>query len=205
MEKPWFDKYIKNYRRTKKEYDNVTKELWYHSYSFLDGTSIQGTYDLRDSIEEYFKDIVLDQKLVLDVGCADGFLSVAAALRGSIVTSLDAAPFYLRHAKFAAKKQGVELTFFERDLFQDNDDMGLFDIVFCNHVLCHINPDIGSDDLVVSKLSAIKKLKTFMKKNGTLVIVDNNENIHKLLLREFDVNTSKISFLSSTRYVCTSK
>lgn len=66
------------------------EDFRYHSFSFNDGTHIEGDYDIAKNIHEYPFPKSLKGLKVLDVGCGGGWYSVYFALQGAEVTAFDA-------------------------------------------------------------------------------------------------------------------
>jgi SAM-dependent methyltransferase len=64
--------------------------VFYHSMTYPDGETIEGSWDLRGLFAQYIGDYPIRGKTVLDVGTAGGFLAFEAEKAGATVTSLDA-------------------------------------------------------------------------------------------------------------------
>jgi len=62
---------------------------FYHSMDFPDGDSVTGIWDIRGRFAEYIGHYPLQDKTVLDVGTASGFLAFSAEAAGAKVTATD--------------------------------------------------------------------------------------------------------------------
>lgn len=121
---------------------------------------------------EYFKDEVRDRiiskfdikdKVVADLGCGTGFISLGLANKASIVFSLDRSYNMLKELKATADIIDKRNIYPIKSVL---DDLVLFDEsvdgVFMNMVLHHI----------VDTQKAIYEMYRVLKKNGTIVISD---------------------------------
>lgn len=68
---------------------NDSECTFYHSFDFPDGTSVDGRWDLRNRFEDYTGEVSFNDKNVLDVGTASGFLAFEAEKRGASVIGVD--------------------------------------------------------------------------------------------------------------------
>jgi SAM-dependent methyltransferase len=57
--------------------------LFYHSFTFPSGESVEGLWDLRGRFADYIGNVALTGKSVLDVGTASGFLAFEAERAGA--------------------------------------------------------------------------------------------------------------------------
>ena len=62
---------------------------FYHTMDFIDGSSVNGAWDIRGRFGSYIGDYPLAGKTVLDVGTASGFLAFSAEQAGARVTALE--------------------------------------------------------------------------------------------------------------------
>src|SRR5690606_2749030 len=98
--------------------NQIEKEIaalgpWFHNLHLPDGTQTAPNHPLGDfprfkwnEIEPHLPDI--SGWRVLDIGCNAGFYSFALAAKGASVTAIDVDPHYLRQAKWAVRKLGLE-------------------------------------------------------------------------------------------------
>ncbi|QAA35096.1 class I SAM-dependent methyltransferase [Clostridium manihotivorum] len=121
---------------------------------------------------EYFKDEVRDRivskfdikgKVVADLGCGTGFVSLGLAEKSAMVFSLDRSYNMLRELKGSANSKGLKNIY---PIKSSLDDLALFDDsidgVFINMALHHI----------VDAEKAIKEMYRVLKLNGTVLISD---------------------------------
>ena len=87
---------------------------------------------------------------VLDIGCNAGFYSIELARRGAHVLGLDVEPLYLRQARWAAKRVGLEdrLQFVEGQVYELANDHRKFDLVWFTGVFYHLRYPTLALDLV---------------------------------------------------------
>lgn len=99
-------------------------------------------------------------KQVLDVGCGDGFFSVAIARAGGVVTGIDTDEEMVSAAKANAAREGVSVSFSSADAqslpFQDTT----FDLVVAVSLLC----------LVRDREAALVEMARVLKPGGRIVI-----------------------------------
>lgn len=62
---------------------------FYHSFSFPDGTVIDGDWDLRNCVQDYLGNIDYKDQRIIDVGAASGYLSFEMEKMGADVVSFD--------------------------------------------------------------------------------------------------------------------
>jgi len=65
--------------------------FFYHSYTFPNGTSVVGDWDIRGIFDQYIGGYPLKGKAVMDVGTASGFLAFSAEQLGARVSAVDVA------------------------------------------------------------------------------------------------------------------
>lgn len=88
FEKPWHDAVGK-------------PSYWYHTMTFPNGETVRGSWTIPD-FSQYIGGYDLNDKTVLDVGTASGFLAFNAEKMGAHVTGLDAASIdEFRHVPFS--------------------------------------------------------------------------------------------------------
>ena len=62
---------------------------FYHSFLFPDGTQTKGDWDLTQCIQAYLANVNFNQKRMIDIGSASGYLSFYMEQMGADVTSFD--------------------------------------------------------------------------------------------------------------------
>jgi tRNA (mo5U34)-methyltransferase len=97
---------------------------------------------------------------VLDIGCNAGFYSIELARRGARVLGVDREPLYLRQARWAARRWGLEdrLTFTEGNVYELLKCERTFDLVWFTGVFYHLRYPALALDLV---RRATRKLMMF--------------------------------------------
>lgn len=90
-----YEKLAKKRTRKKNVFEKPVKNVslsncsFSHTMSFPDGSHISGDWDMRDCIQEYLGNLNFNNKRVLDVGAASGYLSFYMESEGAEVVSLD--------------------------------------------------------------------------------------------------------------------
>jgi release factor glutamine methyltransferase len=80
---------------------------------------------------KYIKQLPLQGQRFLEPGCGSGLISIYAAKRGATVTASDINPVAIEFLKKNSRKNQVELTIIQSDLFQ-NIPIQQFDIIAIN-------------------------------------------------------------------------
>ena len=139
--------------------EDIDKAKWYHTIEVCPGHITKGVFDWRPYFKEFnFGD--LKGKKILDVGAGNGFFSFELEKLGGVVTALDISsqsqrdnhkigvkviqedasydfknPFYIAKELLNSKVNRIEM-----DLYDLNpEDIGVYDMVFCNDVLLHLS------------------------------------------------------------------
>jgi 2-polyprenyl-3-methyl-5-hydroxy-6-metoxy-1,4-benzoquinol methylase len=99
-------------------------------------------------------------KQVLDVGCGDGFISIAMAKSGGAVTCVDADEAMLNAAKANAAREDVSVTFRNADAHALPFQGATFDLVVAVSLLC----------LVRDRELAIAEMARVLRLGGRIVI-----------------------------------
>jgi SAM-dependent methyltransferase len=107
----------------------------YHRIDFGDGLVMQGEHDMSRYLPYYAIPEDLSQKTVLDVGTAAGYFAIEFARRGADVTAIDLWDGSFQRMVFRAA--GVNVRYVQLDLFDLDEGLGTFDLVFCGSVLIH--------------------------------------------------------------------
>ena len=71
---------------------NIKDCYFYHTMELPNYGVVEGEWDLRENISRYLGNVNFKNKNVLDVGCANGFLSFEMENMGAKVTSYDLSP-----------------------------------------------------------------------------------------------------------------
>jgi SAM-dependent methyltransferase len=143
---------------------------WYHSMDLPGHGPVVGAWDLRGRFDEYVGHVDLQEKRVLDVGAASGFLTVEAEKRGAHVVSFDAddvgrmklmpykaqpnaedlAPSkeafeWMRNSYWLAHRAfGLKAQAYYGDLHNLPDALGMFDIAIIGQILVHQRDPLGA-------------------------------------------------------------
>jgi 2-polyprenyl-3-methyl-5-hydroxy-6-metoxy-1,4-benzoquinol methylase len=99
---------------------------------------------------------------LLDYGCGDGYWClVFSRFLLCEVSGVDYNPLRLERCRKVMRN----IKFIEADLNKSNEQLGKFDIVFCNQVIEHVKDDV----------SFLKGIRDHLKKDGTLILGTPNE------------------------------
>ena len=139
--------------------DTVASYPWYHTLDLGDGVVTKGMFDHRGHEHQYLMPEDLSGMRCLDVGTMDGFWAFEMERRGAAeVVAVDIEdpealdwPASLRHkivktldetkgARFAlaAERRNSKVRRDLRSVYEIDDDLGQFDLVFCGDLLVHI-------------------------------------------------------------------
>jgi SAM-dependent methyltransferase len=144
--------------------DHTTKTLLYNYEEYYERASF--IPQQRDKAElARFADIAaaagtgLD---ILDIGAAEGALSVMLARMGHRVTSGDISPTFLQQVSDLARENNVSLSTMAFDVEKDVSCFqgAAFDFIYLMDVIEHLR----------SPLQGLSNIRTLLKDNGTLVI-----------------------------------
>lgn len=132
-------------------------------------------------------------KMIVDVGCGSGIMSIFFALQGATVVGLDINPSALQQAKQLASRYKVENK-----------------CVFINSCAESIPIDLNSIDIVFSKSTiqymkrkvALAEYKRILKSDGTLILIENLPfnpfiNIYRLYRQLFSNTPEKKRYVKS--------
>jgi 2-polyprenyl-3-methyl-5-hydroxy-6-metoxy-1,4-benzoquinol methylase len=109
---------------------------------------------------------------LLDYGCGDGYWSqVFSRFLLCEVTGVDYNPLRLERARSIIKN----VKFIEADLRETNEQLGKFDIVFCNQVIEHVKDDV----------SFLKDIRNHLKDDSVLILGTPNESCFTQRFRNY--------------------
>mgnify|MGYP001397130205 FL=1 len=132
----------------------------------------------RNPLAQQFKKYIGNNKIVLEVGCGTGQLSIYFALESNNkIISLDPTLTSLNLAKDFAKKNNISnISFLNVDIFDDVLSDECFDFIWCNGVLHH------TKDPYLAFKTSIKSLK---KKGYVLIGLYNKFGRFRTILRKY--------------------
>ena len=127
---------------------------WFHNLHLPDGTQTAPDHALGDFPSYIWQRLAphlpedLSGWTALDIGCNAGFYAFELARRGATVTGIDADPRYLRQARWAAARMGLEerVSFSRMQVYDLAGSERRFDLVLFMGVLYHLRyPLLGLD------------------------------------------------------------
>jgi tRNA (mo5U34)-methyltransferase len=141
---------------------------WFHNLHLPDGTQTAPDHPLGDFPAFKWDQLAghLPEDLsgwrALDIGCNAGFYSFALARRGASVLGIDHDPHYLRQARWAAARFGLEeRTRFElRTVYDLAGRRERFDLIVFMGVLYHLRYPLLALDLVAERLEGLLVFQT---------------------------------------------
>ena len=108
----------------------------YHLNADYTATAIERGTQIADIMEEH---VPVRGSRVLDMGCGEGGVAIAFALRGAEVTALDASQERIERMKVWASEHGVEVDGVVGNAIETGLPGGHYDIVVCNDFLEHVS------------------------------------------------------------------
>jgi tRNA (mo5U34)-methyltransferase len=142
---------------------------WFHNLHLPDGRQTAPDHPLGDfpafkwaQIEAALPEDMRGMR-ALDIGCNAGFYSFALARRGAQVLGIDVDPHYLRQAKWARDRFGLDERQFSLAQMQVYDLAGLpdtFDVVLFLGVLYHLRYPLLALDVVAEKVGELLIVQT---------------------------------------------
>lgn len=174
----------------------IDSQDWYQKIELSNGLKTKGHVSVSNRLV-YFKDIQLQNKTFLDIGCNSGGYCLWAKKNGaSQVVGIDINKKRIEQAIKLMEIENLDIKFEIKSLF-DIDVNKKYDIVFCISVLTEIEDVIGGlniikkiiNDVAFIELSLTKdsSLKLRKHKKGISYSININE-IRKIFGNEFDVN-----------------
>lgn len=113
----------------------------------------------------------LEGKRILDVGCGGGMYAIPLAQKAKEVVGIDASKNSIKYATLLKERLGIKnVEFHCCDLF-DYKAFEEFDAAICVTVLMHIKELEG----------AVRKIGSFLKPNGLLILSEPNKYFHRNL------------------------
>ncbi|MBF8267065.1 MAG: Methyltransferase type 11 [Dehalococcoidia bacterium] len=107
----------------------------YHRNADYAFTAIERGTQIVDIMEKH---VSIRGSRVLDLGCGEGGVAIAFALRGGQVTALDASPERIERMKVWASEHGVAVEGVAGDALETGLPSGHYDVVVCNDFLEHV-------------------------------------------------------------------
>jgi len=126
---------------------------------------------------------------VLDLGCAEGKLSVLLAKEGHEVTAADISQSYLSRAEELAKNNGLPIRFVKCNIEEGTSSLpkDYFDFIFFLNVVEHVKNPVDSLNNIRSLLAADGKL--FLNTPNMLTTVNFKNAFIDCLKKEYDKPT----------------
>ncbi|MES2131536.1 MAG: class I SAM-dependent methyltransferase [Bacteroidota bacterium] len=152
--KSFFDKWHKN------------KDLAFQN-TLKEGSDIQNWILTRNgwNTPKGLQEFLSDKKTILDAGCGNGRVTALLTInapKDSQITGID-----LTAADVAKENlEGMDnVSFFTKDLMENNSDVGKFDFIYCQEVLHHTNNPLQSfSNLVKNNLADKGKIAIYVYK-----------------------------------------
>ncbi|QQG46883.1 MAG: bifunctional 2-polyprenyl-6-hydroxyphenol methylase/3-demethylubiquinol 3-O-methyltransferase UbiG [Candidatus Azosocius agrarius] len=138
--------------------------------------------------------IILKNKLVLDIGCGGGILSESLSKKGALVTGIDTSKKAITIAKKHAKLSNLNI-FYKINTIEEYNNKNKYDIITCMEILEHM----PNHNLL------IKKCKNLLKKNGHIFLSSINKTtislLKTILIGEYIFNIMPINTHSYHKYI----
>jgi tRNA (mo5U34)-methyltransferase len=141
---------------------------WFHNLHLPDGTQTAPDHFLGDFPSRFWVGIAqyvpadLTGWRALDVGCNAGFYSFELARRGAAVTAIDVDPVYLRQARWAAARFGLEdkIEFRQMQVYELARTDEQYDLVWYMGVFYHLRYPMLSLDILSRKTRRLMMFQT---------------------------------------------
>lgn len=141
---------------------------WFHNLHLPDGTQTCQDHTLGDFPTFKWKAIAphlparLDGWTALDIGCNAGFYSFELAKRGARVTAIDIDEHYLRQARWAATKFGLEdrITFHRAQVYSLGRTKRRWDLIVFMGVFYHLRYPLLALDAVSRSVERMMVFQT---------------------------------------------
>jgi len=139
---------------------------WFHNLHLPDGTQTAPDHPLGDFPAFKWRQLApalpadLSGWTALDVGCNAGFYSFELARRGADVTAVDADEHYLRQARWARDRLGLEVELRRLSVYDLARVDETYDLVLFLGVLYHLRYPLLALDLLAEKTRRLLALQT---------------------------------------------
>ncbi len=156
---------------------------------------------------EYIRSLNLKNKIILDMGCGSGILSLIAASNGAYVTSVDINPRAVEATTINVEQNKLSdrIHTFQSDLFKNIPRESRFDVILFNPPYYLEEPTndqerafFGGDDYRVMNEFA-QQVKSFLSKDGVIYIILTSDVDEKKILSFFDGRVWKTTPVKSKR------
>ncbi|HEY0180419.1 MAG TPA: TIGR04290 family methyltransferase [Dokdonella sp.] len=152
---------------------------WFHNLHLPDGVETAPDHPFGDFPAFKWAEIAphvprdLSGWRVLDIGCNAGFYTFELARRGAQVTAIDLDPHYLRQARWAAARLGLEarVEFREMQIYDLAREPGQYDLVWFMGVLYHLRHPLLALDIVRRKVRRRMVLQTMTMPGAEIAAV----------------------------------
>ena len=131
---------------------------------------------------------------ILDLGCAEGKLSVFLAKEGHEVTAADISQSYLNRAQELAKSNGISIKFVKCNIEEELSSLpkNYFDFIFFLNVIEHVKSPVNSLNNIRSLLADNGRL--FLNTPNTMTTVNFKNAFIDCLNKNYDKPTRPQSF-----------
>ena len=154
----------RNSRKNRDYSRQLTQLGWYHSFSFPDGTTIQGVQSLAHQVARYQSfglPADLRGKRVLDIGSWDGWFAFEAERHGADVTAVDCVE--MENFLHAQRKLGSKVEYRILDVYElTSSGIGQFDYVLFLGVLYHLKHPLLALEMVCSLAAEAAIIESFV-------------------------------------------
>jgi tRNA (mo5U34)-methyltransferase len=156
---------------------------WFHNLR-IDGVQTAPDHALGDFPSFKWKEISphvpadLTGWTVLDIGCNAGFYTFELARRGARVTAIDLDPHYLRQARWAAGRLGLEdrVEFRQMQIYDLAREPEQFDLVWFMGVLYHLRHPLLALDIIRRRTRRMMVMQTLTMPGDAVLPVP--EDLH---------------------------
>jgi tRNA (mo5U34)-methyltransferase len=141
---------------------------WFHNLHLPGGVQTAPDHPLGDFPAFKWRELApalpadLTGWRALDIGCNAGFYSFELARRGADVTGVDLDEHYLRQARWAARRLGLDerVQFRRRGVYELAHDDERYDLVLFMGVLYHLRHPLLALDIVAAKARRLLVVQT---------------------------------------------